>query len=328
MLTLPPFELVRARTVPEALDALADGAVIVAGGTDLVPNMKRGVATPRRVVSVRRLDALRGIRVEPDHTLVVGSGTLLADLAEDARVRETWPALSDAAGLVASPPIRNVATLGGNVCLDTRCPYYDQTEFWRGALGHCLKTCGDVCHVVPSGKRCVAAFSADTPPVLLAFGATVTLTSTRGTRTIPLAELYVADGKKHLTLAADELLTEVRVPAPPAGTRSGYVKVRSRAAIDFPALSIALVLTRTDRTVTRLSIVVGALGARPRAVDGLEALAHGKPLDEPTIAAVAERARAACHPLDNVDVDPGWRRDVLPVHVRRALTALASPAGP
>ena len=238
-----------------------------------------------------------------------------------------WPALAQAAGLVASPAIRNVATLGGNVCLDTRCPYYNQTAFWRGALGHCLKTTGTVCHVVPAGRRCVAAFSADTPPALIAYGATVTLASTRGRRTLPLEDLYVADGARNTSRAADEVLVEVRVPRSAGGTKSAYVKVRSRASIDFPALSIALAATVGDDGVLHaLSVVVGALGARPRVVDGLGPLAIGRPLTAVVIDAIAERARAVCHPLDNVDLDAGWRRSVLPVHVRRALRAMVATA--
>jgi 4-hydroxybenzoyl-CoA reductase subunit beta len=325
MLTMPAFEVVRPRSLDAATEALAAGGMLVAGGTDLVPNLKRGLLDPKRLVSLRRVDELRGVRIDGEGALVVGAGTLLVELAQDTRVKQTWPALAYAASLVATPAIRNVATLGGNVCLDTRCPYYDQTAFWRGALGHCLKTCGDVCHVVPSGRRCVAAFSADTPPVLIAYGATVALASTRGRRTVPLAELYVADGAKHTSHAPDEIVVELRVPRPSPRTRATYVKVRSRASIDFPALSIAMVLDFADDGAVRaLSLVVGALGAKPRVVDGLDALAAGHPLDAGTVEAIASRAHAVCHPLDNVDVDAQWRRAVLPVHVRRALRAMAA----
>jgi 4-hydroxybenzoyl-CoA reductase subunit beta len=326
MLTIPPFELVRPGSLQAALEAIAAGGVLVAGGTDLVPNLKRGLLAPERVVSLRQVGELRGLRLDDEGALVAGAGTVLADLAVDSRVQTHWPALAQAAALVASPAIRNAATLGGNVCLDTRCPYYNQTAFWRGALGHCLKTTGQVCHVVPSGRRCVAAFSADTPPVLIAYGATVTLASTRGRRTLRLEDLYVADGARNTTRAPDEIVVEIRVPRPDEGSRSAYVKVRSRASIDFPALSIAVV-ARVDggRVLRGLSIVVGALGARPRVVDGLGALAMDRPLDPPVIEAIAERARAVCHPLDNVDVDAQWRRAVLPVHVRRTLRTMIEP---
>lgn len=311
MLTLPRFGLVRARTLPEALDALGDGhGVPIAGGTDLVPNMKRGLLEPARLVSIRRIPELHGIRVEADGALVLGASTTLAEIARDARVLEGWPAVAQAARAVASP--------------QTRCAYYDQTKFWRGALGHCLKTCGDVCHVVPQGRRCVAAFSADTPPALIASGASVRLASAVRERALALADLYTADGAHNHVRRADEVLVDVRVPAAPPRTRGVYVKVRSRAAIDFPVLSMAAVITRgRDEAVQSIALVVGALGARPRTVDGLDGIALGRTLDRGVIAAVSERAHAACHPLSNLDVDADWRRAVLPVYVRRALESLA-----
>jgi 4-hydroxybenzoyl-CoA reductase subunit beta len=325
LLTIPSFEIVRPRSLEAALEAIAAGGILISGGTDVVPNLKRGLLDPKRVVSLRQVAELKGVRIDDGGELVIGAGTTLAELALDPRVRQTWPALAQSAELVASPAIRNVATLGGNVCLDTRCPYYDQTAFWREALGHCLKTCGQVCHVVPSGRRCVAAFSADTPPVLIAYGASLTIASPRGRRTLRLDELYVADGVKNTTRTPDEIVVEVRVPRPADGTRASYVKVRSRASIDFPALSIAVAVgVDAGNAVHTISLVVGALGARPRVVDGLGPIAIGRPLDPATIEAIAERARAACHPLDNVDVDAQWRRAVLPVHVRRALQAMVA----
>ncbi len=324
MLTIPPLELLRPRSLAEALEALSVGGVLVAGGTDVVPNLKRGVLESARLVSLRRVPELAGIGVDEDGRLVVGAGTVLTDVARDPRVRAEWSALSTAASLVASPAIRNVGTLGGNVLLDTRCAFYDQSAFWRGALGHCLKTTGDGCHVVPGGRRCVAAFSADTPPVLIAYGATARLASPRGDRVVPLEDLYAADGAEHRRLGPDEVLVEVRVPRPTPGSRAAYVKVRERAAIDFPALSIALVVVLVDRVLRRVSLVVGALGARPKVVDGLENVV-GQRLDEALVEAIAARAHAACHPLDNVDMVAAWRRTVLPVHVRRMLRSLAGP---
>jgi len=234
--------------------------------------------------------------------------------------------VAQAARAVASPQIRNAATLGGNVCLDTRCAYYDQSHFWRGALGHCLKTCGDVCHVVPQGHRCVAAFSADTPPALIACGARVRLASQAGQRSMALSDFYTSDGAHNTVRRPDEILVDVRLPPPPPGTQGVYVKVRARAAIDFPVLSMAVALTRDrDETVQSIAVVVGALAAKPRVVDGLDSIAVGRPLDGRVIEAVADRAHAVCHPLQNLDGDAGWRRAVLPVHLRRALGALAAP---
>src|ERR1019366_560741 len=198
MLTLPSFGLVRARSLPEAIEALSDGrALPIASGTDVVPNMKRGLLEPARLVSVRRIPELTGVRVEEDGSLVLGAATTLAEIAGDARVARTWPGVAQAVRAVASPQIRNAGTLGGNVCLDTRCAYYDQSKFWRSALGHCLKTCGEVCHVVPHGHRCVAAFSADTPPALIASGARVRLASPAGERTTGPFAFYTSGGAHH-----------------------------------------------------------------------------------------------------------------------------------
>jgi 4-hydroxybenzoyl-CoA reductase subunit beta len=324
LLTLPSFEMARPRSLEEALGALAeDGARVLAGGTDLVPNMKRGLVAPRRLVSVRHVRELAGVRIDEDGALILGAATTLADVAADARVREGWPAIARAADMAASPPIRNVATVGGNVCLDTRCSFYDQSAFWRGALGHCTKTCGQTCHVVEGGRRCVAAFAADTPVALVAYGARVRVASCRGARVMPLEELYVADGARHTVLAPGELVTAVEVPPPPARTRAAYSKVRVRGAIDFPALAMAArVSFAADVAVDGVALVVGAVGPRPRAVGGLDDLARGRPLDARVIDAVAERAREACRPFTTGAVDAAHLRAVLPVHVRRLLEDL------
>jgi len=325
VLTLPSFTFVRARDLAEALDALADGTTLpIAGGTDVVPAMKRGVLAPRRLLSLRRIPELRGIRQEDDGTLVIGAATSLADLSADARVLRTWPAVASAAAAVGSPQIRNAGTVGGNLCLDTRCTFYDQSAFWRGALGHCLKTSGEICQVVARGRRCVAALSADLPPPLIAHGASVRFASARGERTMPLSAFYKPDGAHNTVRQPDEILVDVRLPRPSHGVRGIYVKVRSRASIDFPCLSLAAVVEcGSDGVVRGLRLVVGALASTPRVIDGLDAIATGVPLEATVIRRIAERAYASCHPLPNSDVDADWRRAVLPVHVRRALASLA-----
>lgn len=324
MLTLPAFGLSRPEGLDDALEAMAQGAVPLAGGTDLVPNMKRGLLQPARLVSLRRV-ALSGIGPAEDGSLVIGATTSIASVAEDDRIARDWPALASAASAVASPQIRNAATVGGNLCLDTRCGYYDQSAFWRKALGGCIKTGGAVCHIVQGGRRCVAALSADLPPVLIAHGARVRLASKHHERTLPLADFYVADGARNTVRESDELLLDVRLPSAVPGTRSTYVKVRPRAAIDFAALSIAIVLEREPDGATRaLRVVVGALAATPKLIGGLDAIVAGRALDARVIEEVAERTHASCRPLPNVHVDAEWRRTVLPVYVRRALERLAS----
>ncbi|MBI4954518.1 MAG: FAD binding domain-containing protein [Myxococcales bacterium] len=326
MLVLPELEVARPRSLEAALGALAvppGEAAVLAGGTDLLPALKLGLRAPRLLVSLRALGELRAVR-EVDGALHVGAGVTLADLAADARVRAHAPAVADAAGLVGSPQVRNMGTLGGNLCLDTRCGYYDQTEFWRDALGNCLRTTPVECHVVPGGKNCVAAFSADTPPPLLALGAHVRLASEAGgERLVPLRAFYTADGIENTERRHDELVVGVVVPAEARRARTSYQKLRLRQAIDFPLLGVAAAawLDGAGR-VERLVLVVTALGAKPRFVGKLEELV-GEPLDARRIARAAERARAQCHPLTNLATDTAWRRDMTGVLVRRALEAIA-----
>jgi len=321
MLGLPEIAIARPRTIEEAIALLRDGGAVLAGGTDLVPAMKLGLRAPARLVSLRRVQGMRGVCVESDGTTVIGAATTLAEIADDAIVRARLPALARAASLVASPQIRNAATLGGNVCLDTRCAYFDQSVFWRDALGHCLRTSGDTCHVVASGRRCVAASSADTPAPLLAYGAALRLASFAGERVVPLSAFFVADGARNTTRGDDELVVDVRVPPTEPGLLSAYVKLRARGAIDFPMLGVALAVWTAAASVRRIALVVNALGARPRVVTGLDAIACGRPVDA-AIDAIAERARAQCHPLENIHGDAAWRREMIPTLVKRAFAEL------
>ncbi len=217
-----------------------------------------------------------------------------------------------------------MGTIGGNLCLDTRCTYYNQTHFWRKALGFCLKKDGDVCHVTKVGKKCVAAHSADTPPVLATLGASLLLRSASGERAVPVTEFFVADGIANTVLEPGELVVEVRVPLPGARTRMAYRKLRQRNSIDFPLLNVAAAGEfAADGTVEDLRVVVSALGARQRVLSGVDGIVVGRRLDADLIDAVAERAFAQCHPLTNIIVDPEWRRAMVPVYVRRALEGLA-----
>jgi 4-hydroxybenzoyl-CoA reductase subunit beta len=329
VLRLPPFEYHRPETVDEAvrlLDSLGPDAMPVAGGTDVIPNMKHRLHEPAHLVSLRRIAELRGIE-ERDGDIVLGSGETLSAIAGDPLVAERLPALAEAAAHVAGPQLRNVGTLGGNLCLDTRCTYYNQSYFWRRSLGFCLKKDGDTCHVTQVGKKCVAAHSADTPPVLWALGGRVELASVRGTRTVPVDEFFVADGIRNTVREPDELLTRVLVPDPPTGAWTAYQKVRPRRSIDFPALNLAVAVTLDDDTRIRaIRLVVSALGSRPREV-GLDDVV-GERLDDDVAAAIADTAHRQCRPLTNTIIDPEWRRAMVPVYTRRALDRIreAAPA--
>ena len=376
MLRLPPFRYHRPRTVAEAAAILAKhgpDAMPIAGGTDLMPNMKHRLFTPAHVVSLNGIEAMRGIGVvqgggtgaadgasgshggesasgvRPGAALRIGALETLHDISAHAMVRRHFHGLATAAGLVAGPQLRNMGTIGGNICLDTRCTYYNQTHFWRSALGYCLKKDGDVCHVTGVGRKCVAAHSADTPPNLIALGAAFTLAGPRGEREVAAADFFVTDGIWNTRRAPGEILTEIRIPlagpgfgpgrnggaAPPDGARPGaeagalrlrsaYRKLRQRNSIDFPLLSVAVAgALAEDGTVAGLRGVVSALGARPRVLDGWGEIAAGRRLDDEVVDALAERARAQCRPLDNIIVDAEWRRAMIPVQVRRALGELA-----
>jgi len=321
MLTLPVFDWSRPATVDEALELLAahpGECLLVAGGTDAVPNLKHRLHEPRRIVSLGAVAELRFVREDADG-LHLGALVTLRELAESAIVRRDFPALARAASLVASPQIRNMGTLGGNLCLDTRCTYYNQTFFWREALGFCLKKDGVLCHVVPQGRRCVAAHSSDVAPMLIALEASVEIAGPGGRRTIAVEDFFVGDGVHNNVLRSDELVTRIHVPAGSRGARMAYGKLRPRGAIDFPMLSVALAARGTAAAIERLRIVVSALGARPRVLGGLDALVAGRPADEETLESVAQSASRQCRPLTNVSYDHAWRHEMVPVFVRRAL---------
>jgi 4-hydroxybenzoyl-CoA reductase subunit beta len=327
MLRLPEFEYHRPDTIEEAarlLGELGDAAMPVAGGTDVIPNLKHGLLEPRHLVSLRGVASLRGIEVRQGE-LVVGAGESLASVARDGAVRKHAPALADAAQQVAGPQLRNMGTLGGNLCLDTRCTYYNQSYFWRRSLGFCLKKDGDTCHVTQVGRKCVAAHSADTPPVLWVMGATVDLVSARGERSVAVEDFFVADGIANTVRRPAEIVVRIRIPLPGQGSRAAFAKLRQRRSIDFPVLNMAVAVTLGPEDVLRgLRLVVSGLGARPREVTGVEELT-GSRLDDESAAAVAELAHQQCRPLTNNIVDPEWRRAMVPVYVRRLLRDVRPP---
>ena len=299
-----------------------DAALLIAGGTDLIPNMKHRLFTPAHLIALKGVEQLRGI-TEEGGELIIGAAETLTSVSTHPSVRLHFTALADAAGRVAGPQLRNSGTLGGNVCLDTRCTYYNQSRFWRQALGFCLKKDGDVCHVTKVGKKCVAAHSADTPPVLITLGAHVDLVGPGGARTVPIRDFYVTDGVWNTRRRPEEIVTRIRVPLPGPETRTSYVKLRQRRAIDFPLLTVAVAAdVGPENRVRELRGVVTALGARPRELSTWGELAEGEPLEEALIGELANRAFEQCHPLENIIVDADWRRAMIPVFVTRALRGL------
>lgn len=332
MLRLPQFEIESPDTVEGVITALQrrPGARIVAGGTDILPNLKHFLDTPPALISLARVSALRGVvRDDAAGVLRIGAGVTLAGVAEHAEVRALFPSLAHAAGSVATPLIRNMGTLGGNVNLDTRCRYVNQSEFWRGSIGGgCLKSEGDVCHVVPKGRNCVAAMSSDNVPVLISLDASIVLVGPEGRRELPLAEYYTADGLANTLAKPGEVTVELRVPLPSGPRRTKYVKWSVRKSIDFPLLSVAL---RFDlgadgpqAEVLAVKVVCGVLGAKPRVVTKLNE-AQGKSLSDPAVARiVSEATYAQCKPLENVPYEAAYRREMLRVYTRRAVEALVA----
>lgn len=322
MLRMPRFGLESPETLDEAVRLLGEeGTRLVAGGTDLLPNLKHHLEAPVRLVSLHRLTALRAIELEDAH-LRIGCGTTLAAIAEDEDVRTHFPSLAEAAGLVAGPQHRNMATLGGNVHLDTRCRYVNQTELWRGAIGGCLKSEGDVCHVVPKGRNCVAAMSSDTVPVLISLDATMELVGPDGRREVSLAEYFHADGLAHTRRQPGEIATEIRLPRGTTARRCAYVKWRPRQSIDFPLVSVALRFDVDERQhILAARVVAGVLGAKPREIP-MPADLIGQPLAQ-AASLVADATYRKCKPLANVPYDPQYRRKLIRVLTRRAVERLA-----
>jgi 4-hydroxybenzoyl-CoA reductase subunit beta len=328
MLRLPRFQWHRPATLDEATRLLADlnGAgktfKVIAGGTDLVPNMKHEITVCDHVVSLMRL-GLGVVHADAeDPTVRIGAMTTLTDVAAHEEVRHVLPALADACGQVAGPQLRNMGTLGGNVCLDTRCLYINQTYFWRQALGFCLKKDGSVCHVVKGGRNCVAAASNDTVLPLMLYGAELRFASVRGTRSCSVSDFFCSDGVFNKRMEPDEILTEIVVPRPSPRTHVTFEKLRVRRSIDFSLLNLAaLVTTDESEAVERLELVVSGLGPKPKSLRLGQQLA-GARLSEEVVAQAARKAEAACRPLTNLATDPAWRRAMVTPLTKRALTRM------
>ena len=321
MLTLPRFEWVQPRSLEGLLDQLAahpGQSLVVAGGTDAVPNLKHRLHEPRYVVHIGQVEELRFVRDEGDG-LHLGPLVTLTRLAGEYAVQRDFPALARAASLVAGPQLRNMGTLGGNLCLDTRCTYYNQTFFWRQALGFCLKKDGVHCHVVPQGKRCVAAHSSDAAPVLIALDAEVEIASRSGRRTVRVEDFFVSDGIHNNVLQPGEIVTRIFIPSRSRRLRSGYQKLRPRGAIDFPMLSVAFTARVREGLCEDARLIVSALAAKPRTVAGLDALLKGKRIDDAAIEALSRAAYQQCKPIINVPYDDDYRHEMVPVFVRRAV---------
>ena len=321
------FELKRPKSLAEAAALLAalPAARLVAGGTDLVPNLRRGIERPPVLVDLSAVQDFAAI-VANEEGLAIGAGVTLARIAGDPRIGTGFPALAEAAASVAGPAHRSAATIGGNLCVDTRCVFYNQSEWWRTANGFCLKRGGDVCHVAPQGKRCHAAFCGDVAPALLALDAVVELAASRGTRRIALAELYRDDGAAHLTLAPGEIVARVLVPAASARIASGYRKARTRGALDFPLAGVACAAAVTDGVLQYLRIALTGTNAQPFLLGGTADLI-GRPVDDDTLALLGKLVQKQVSPMRTTVTQANYRRQVAAVLAQRLLRELARDGG-
>jgi 4-hydroxybenzoyl-CoA reductase subunit beta len=316
--SLAEFRLVQPGTVNEAIAARLKqpGSRFIAGGTDLIVNMRRGITRPDLLVDLSSIDELTEITAN-ELGMVIGTGVTLAALTRNPEIAGRYRALVQAAEAIAAPGHRAIGTVGGNLCLDTRCVYYNQSEWWRSANAYCLKNRGDVCHVAPQGQRCHAAFSGDLAPALLVFGAEIDIAGLQGQRRIPLSELYIEDGKAHLALTDGELLVALHLPANPPP--SAYAKIRLRGAIDFPLAGVAVALVATGSNVKSLRIALTGTNSRPFLLAGTETFA-GRPVDEKLLHELDRLVQKQVQPMRTTIASANYRR-VAAAALARRLTA-------
>jgi 4-hydroxybenzoyl-CoA reductase subunit beta len=329
VLRLPEFTYLAPRSLDEAAALVAEHgpkAMVVAGGTDLYPNMKRRQQEPAVVIGLRAIRDLNGVRAA-DGMLRIGATTSLDELSTHPLIRQHFPALATAAGLVSTPHLRRMGTFGGNLCLDTRCTYYDQNYHWRKSIDFCMKKDGAICWVAPNSPRCWAVSSSDTAPVAVALRARLNLKSARGERSVQAGDFFRDDGIDYLTRKPDEILSSIDVPVE-AGWRMTYEKLRRRGSFDFPILGVAAAvrLRLRDGVVEDVRLVLGAVGSSPVDQSSLAHSLIGARPSREAIQAIAAEAYKGARPLDNTDLNYAWRKKMTRVYVERALYAVCDVA--
>jgi 4-hydroxybenzoyl-CoA reductase subunit beta len=326
-LSLPQFRLLRPRAVDEAVAHLgrhAGNIRVLAGGTDLIPSMRQKLFEPEYVLDLRGIAELRGVQPQADGTVEIGALTALSAIEKSAYLRQHFPVLTEAAATVASPVLRNMGTLGGNICLDTRCLWYNQSLTWRKGCGFCIKKDGNLCHVAPGGVKCWAAFSGDTPPALLCLKAEIEIADANGTRRIPLQDFYTGDGVNYRRLLANELVTRVFLAAESADYRGIYRKLRVRGSIDYPLAGVAVVMKRSNGHVADARVAMTAVNPAPMLVMRAGELLIGRTVDEALAEAVGDLAASTAKPLTTSALTPEYRREMIRVFTKRAVLAAAS----
>ena len=326
-MSLPEFKLLRPRTVEEAAGFLAKHAYnirVLAGGTDLIPSMRQKLFEPEYVLDIRHISELKGVHPRPGTGVEIGALTTHTTLERSDLLRQRYPVLTEAAGTVASPLLRNMGTIGGNICLDTRCLWYNQSLTWRKACGFCIKKDGDLCHVAPGGTKCWAAFSGDTPPALLCLNAEIEIASPSGMRRVPLREFYTGIGDSYRKLQADELLTRVFLPDTSAYYHGIYRKLRIRGSIDYPLAGVAVVLKRSNGHVADARLAITAVNPAPILIVGATQMLAGRVIDESLADAVGDLAAKTAKPLTTSALTPEYRREMIRVFTKRAVLAVAN----
>ena len=320
--SLADFRIIHPTTVKDAIAARRQKppSRFIAGGTDLIVNIRRGIIRPELLIDLSGIDELSEIRADGDG-VTIGAGVTIATLASDPIIVGRYRAVAQAAEGIAGPGHRVMGTVGGNLCLDTRCIYYNQSEWWRSANSYCLKNRGDTCHVAPQGNRCHATFSGDLAPALLVFGAVIDIAGPQSQRRIPLSQLYVEDGRAHLALAEDELVVSVRVPAnPPA---SLYEKVRARGAIDFPLAGVAVALAKSADTIGSLRIALTGTNSRPFLLTDTENFV-GRFVDDKLLQEIDRLVQKQVQPMRTTLVSANYRRVAAAAVARRLVSKLSS----
>lgn len=328
-MSLPQFKLLRPRTLDEALSLLAKHAGespaatrVVAGGTDLIPSMRQKLFEPEYVLDIRNVAGLKDIR-QTDRGVEMGALASLTSIEQSALLRRRYPVLTEAAATVASPLLRNMGTIGGNICLDTRCLWYNQSLTWRKGCGFCIKKDGDLCHVAPGGTKCWAVFSGDTPPALLCLAAEIEIASASGSRRMPLSDFYTGEGDAYRNLRSDELLTQIFLPESSADYRGVYRKLRVRGSIDYPLAGVAVVMKKSNGHIADARVAITAVNPAPLLVKGAGELLAGQTLDEASAEAIGDLAAKMARPLTTSALTPEYRREMIRVFTKRAVLAAA-----
>jgi 4-hydroxybenzoyl-CoA reductase subunit beta len=326
-LSLPDFKLLRPRTLADAVAQLnqhAGNIRIIAGGTDLLPSMRQKLFDSQYLLDIRHIAEMKGICPQGDGGVEIGALTALTAIERSNLLRDLYPVLCEAAGTVASPVLRNMGTIGGNICLDTRCLWYNQSLAWRKSCGFCIKKDGNLCHVAPGSARCWAAFSGDTPPALLCLDAQIEIASFAGTRRARLADFYTGDGLEYRKLQPEELVTRIILPGSTAGHRGGYRKLRVRGSIDYPLAGVAVVMKRSNGHLEGVRIGLTAVNPAPLLVKGVTELLEGKSLTDELAEAAGDLAAKTAKPLTTSSLTPEYRREMIRVFTKRALLSLTS----